>query len=142
MRISCAACGMGGACFCVGLALSFGAVVAADGEEFLLPSAPACFRGHIDFGPLDGGCNEDGQPHPRSVFLESVAATGSTTSIYAGWGSMSYSYSDLDHYQVEPPQTPSAEFRPLPIGPRPDRLGSLGISFIVPGFDWPPRDST
>jgi hypothetical protein len=118
-------------CLCAGLGLSYGAITMVELTEFLRPSGPACFFAPVapDFGPPDG-CDIDGQPHPRSVFANAMAFTGSTTStgISAGYGGMHYAYADLEDYRPDSPQPPTAGLGPTPAAKSEGTIGTADVA--------------
>jgi hypothetical protein len=63
------------------IALCFGAVGAAELNDFVQPSAAACLRGRgADFGPPPG-CSDGPQPHNRTVVVTALS-TGTTLTMH------------------------------------------------------------
>lgn len=57
------------------IALGFGAVGAAELNDFVQPSAAACWLGRgVDFGPPPG-CGDGPQPHNRTVVVTAVSTS-------------------------------------------------------------------
>jgi hypothetical protein len=76
------------------IGLGFGAVGAAELNDFVQPSAVACLRSRrADFGPPPG-CGDGSQPHNRTVTV-SALSTGTLT-----MHSVNIVY-DADHFQPD-----------------------------------------
>jgi hypothetical protein len=76
------------------VALGFGAVGAAEFNDFVQPSAIACHRAGADFGPPPG-CGDGSQPHNRTVF---VTALSTSTSLTMNSAHIVY---DAEHFQPD-----------------------------------------